>query len=464
MKKSWHISRRRMLKGLGATIALPFLEAMVPPGMGMSAYASQKSPIRTAFMFMPNGVHPDRWTPGQWGSEFELSPILQPLKNVKQDVLILNELMNHFSIFEGADGHYAKTANFLTCLPIHKTTGENLNSGGISIDQLIAQHVGNQTLFPSLEYGLDRITSGIDVNVGFTRLYGSSISWKSPNQPNTKEIDPQLAFNRLFRNYVPKPGGIINQENPWKESVLDLVREDASSLQKQLGRSDQDKLEEYLESIRSIEKRIGNEEQRKDFERHLTPDIRKEIMRLNQRIDEYSEMNLGVDITEKVHQMMDIMALALWSDATRVTTFMFGNSVSNRNFSFLPGVDGSHHQLSHHQSNERNLDQYARINTWHIEQYAYFLEKLKSIKEGDKTLLDNSMVMLGSGLRDGDRHSPRNLPIVLAGKGGGALKTGKNLKFAEETPLANLYLTMLKVMDIPAECFADSTQELCDLV
>jgi hypothetical protein len=242
-----------------------------------------------------------------------------------------------------------------------------------------------------------------------------------------------------------------------------MVLDDAKSLQKQLGRSDQDKVEEYLESIRAIEKRIENEEKRKDFEANITPDIQKELKRLNQHIDEFSEMNLGVDITEKVRQMMDIMALALWSDATRVTSFMFGNSVSNRNFSFLPGVSGSHHQLSHHQNDTKNMEQYALINTWHMEQYAYFLEKLKSIKEGDQTLLDNSMVMMGSGLRDGNRHSPRNLPIVLAGKGGGSVKTGKNLLYKEETPLANLYLTMLHVLDIPVDCFADSTDELCEI-
>ncbi len=464
MKKKWHISRRRMLKGIGASIALPFLEAMVPPGIGAYAKAGSQAPIRSAFLFMPNGVHPERWTPQQFGTNFELSPILNPLKNVKDDILVLNELMNRYSIFKGADGHYAKTANFLTCLPIYKTTGENLHSGGISIDQLIAKHVGHQTLFPSLEYGLERINSGIDANVGFTRLYGSAISWKSPNQPSSKEIDPKLAFDRLFKNYVPLPEGQSHpQESPWKGSVLDLVLEDANHLQKQLGRSDQDKLEEYLESIRAIEKRIENEENRQDFEAHITPDIKKELGRLNQRIDDYAEMNLGVDVTEKVRQMLDIMVLAFWSDATRVTSFMFGNSVSNRNFTFLPGVGGSHHQLSHHSNDPKNMEQYATINTWHMEQYAYFLERLKSIKEGDNTLLDNSMVMMGSGLRDGNRHSPRNLPIVLAGKGGGKIKTGKNLLYKEETPLANLYLSMLHVLDIPANCFADSTEPLCDI-
>ncbi len=459
MSKKWHISRRRMLKGLGACIALPFLEAMVPPGL--SAYSLSKRPVRFACLFMPNGVHPDLWTPAQFGTDFELSPILQPLGAFKKDVLILNELTNLGANFPGSDGHYAKTANFLTCLPIYKTTGDNLDSGGISLDQIIAQHRGQETLHASLEYGLERINSGIDANVGFTRLYGSNISWKSPSQPCSKEIDPRLAFDRLFRDYVP--GAAQRQESPWKQSVLDVVLEDAKVLQRQLGRSDQDKLEEYLESIRSIEKRIDNEEKKKAFEQHITPEIQKELTHLNMRIDEFSELHIGIDITEKTRQMLDIMALAFWSDATRVCTFMFGNSVSNRNFSFLEGVQGSHHQISHHSNDLGQLEQYKIINQWHVSQYAYFLEKLKAIPEGEGNLLDQSMIMFGSGLRDGNRHSPHNLPILLGGKGGGALKTGQNLQFAQDTPLSNFYLSLIRILDIPMECFADSNGELCEI-
>lgn len=459
MSKSWQISRRRMLKGLGASIALPWLEAMAPSSV-FAASASKAPPTRSAFFFMPNGVHPDQWTPTSFGSNFELSPILQPLAKVKDDILVLNELMNRSAIFKGADGHYAKTSTFLTSQQIYKTTGDNIDSGGISIDQLIARHQGKKTLFSSLEYGLERINSGIDANVGFTRLYGSSIAWKSATQPCSKEIDPGLAFNRLFRSYLPNTS---SQPDMWKQSVLDLVLEDAQTLQRKLGRTDQDKLEEYLESIRSVEKRIDNQAQQEEYAERLTPDMLREMEHLNLRLDEFSEFYLGTDITEKTHLMLDIIALAFWSDASRVSSFMFGNSVSNRNFSFLEGVRGSHHQLSHHQNSEENLQQYATINQWHMKQYAYFLEKLKSIPEGDGTLLDHSMIMLGSGLRDGNRHSPRDLPIIVAGKAGGKLKTGQNLQFAKETPLANLYLSMLHMLDIPVECFADSTGELCEI-
>lgn len=455
MKKRWQISRRRMLKGMGACIALPFLEAMAIPGIKSSLPG--KSPVRTAFLFMPNGVHPDHWTPCAPGTEFEMTRQLLPLKDLKTDISVLGELMNRNSIFKGADGHYAKSASLLTCMPIKQTIGDNISSGGVSIDQIIASHVGGETLFPSLEYGLDRITTGVDINVGFTRLYGSSISWKSPSQPLSKEIDPRLAFDRLFRSFVP---GVKVKEDPWKGSILDMVLEDAQDLKRNLGRADQDKLSEYLESIRSVEKRISNDTNKEKFAANITSDIRRELIRVNQNIDEYVEMYAGVNVTEKTRLMMDIMALAFWSDASRVTTFMFGNSVSNRNFTFLDGVHGNHHSISHHMDKPEALEEYIRITAWHTEQYAYFLNKLKSIKEGDKTLLDNSMVMFTSDLRDGNRHSPRNLPILVAGKGGGKLKTGQNLIFEKETPLANLYLTMLETLNIEEKGFGDGTGTL----
>ena len=459
MSKKWHISRRRMLKGMGACIALPFLEAMSVPGFG--ATHAGKSPIRSAFFYMPNGVHPDRWTPATFGTNFELTPQLLPLEGFQKDIVVMGELMNKNSIFKGADGHYAKSASLLTCMPIKQTIGDNISSGGVSIDQVIATKVGHDTLFPSLEYGMDRITTGVDINVGFTRLYGSSISWKNANTPLSKEIDPRLAFDRLFRSFIP---GVKVKEDPWKQSVLDLVMDDAQTLKRNLGRADQDKLSEYMESIRSVEKRISNDANREKFAANITADIKKELIRVNASIDDYVEMYSGVDVTEKTHLMMDIMALAFWSDASRVTTFMFGNSVSNRNFSFLEGVKGNHHSISHHMDKPEFLEEYTRITQWHIEQFAYFLGKLKNIKEGDKTLLENSMVVFNSDLRDGNRHSPRNLPVILAGQGGGRIKTGQNLAYAKETPLANLYMSMLHAMNIEQKQFGDSTGTLPNIL
>ena len=242
------------------------------------------------------------------------------------------------------------------------------------------------------------------------------------------------------------------------------MMDDAKLLKNNLGRSDQDKLSEYLESIYSVEKRISNKANLEKFESKITPDIRKELIRVNENIDEYVEMYAGVDVTEKTRLMFDILTLAFWSDASRVSTFMFGNSVSDRNFSFIDGVHGNHHSISHHMNKNETLEEYLRISAWHVEQYAYLLGRLKSIKEGDGTLLDNSMIMFTSDLRDGNKHAPRNLPIVLAGKGGGKLKTGQNVIFNKETNLANLYLTMLHAQGINVPGFADSNKTLSEIL
>lgn len=476
--RNLHISRRHMLKGLGACVALPFLQAMIPPGK--SYYNIINNPIRFACLSMPNGVNEHTWNPKIFGNDFELSQALNPLSKMKSQINIMNQLMNKDSNFSGSDGHYAKSASILTCAPIYPTTGDDLRSEGISFDQLVAKQKGQGTLFDSLQYGIDRIDSGINANVGYTRMYGSIISWKSPTQPCTREIEPKMAFDRLFRKFLPNAK---ENNEAWKQSILDLVREDAKELQRKLGRNDQDKLEEYLESIRSIEKRIDDEEKLKAFEQKISPEIQKELVELNRRIQLNSmdadiqkdistldfvvsgggALDGGSDVTEKTRQMLDIMALAFWTDATRVGTYMFGNELSNRNFSFLEGVHGGHHQISHHGNNPGTLEQYTKINQWHVSQYAYFLNRLNGLKEGESNVLDNSLIMLCSGLRDGNVHSPNNLPIILAGKGGGALKTGQNINLKTETPLSNLYLSIARILDMPLKSFADSTGEIYDI-
>ena len=456
MKKSWEISRRRMLKGIGACIALPLLEAMVPTSVLASSPTLNK-PKRAAFLFAPNGVCPGKWSPKGMGSNFELSPILEPLCHVKDDIVVMQQLMNKWSTY-GVEGHYTKTGNFLTSLEVTRTIGANVNTGGPSIDQIIANEIGKETIIPSLVYGIDRMKSGVCTSTGITRLYGSYISWESATKPAAKEINPRFAFDRMFRNIVPNAHA--KPVNPLKGSILDAVSEDAKSLQKNLGIADQNKLEEYLSSIRSVEMRLENKAQMKDFESGISPDIKKELQRLNIRIEEYIDLEMGLDVTEKVRLMLDIMALAFWSDASRVGTFMFGNAASGRNFSFIDGVSDSFHSISHHQGDPRRQKQYELINHWHIEQVAYFLEKLKSIPEGDGTLLDHSMVMFGSGLRDGNRHAEENLPILLAGGGGGQIKTGQHLAFAEDTPLSNLYLTMGKMMGVDLKSFGDASGTL----
>lgn len=450
---------------MGAVMGLPLLEAMSPLQMFAAkgaVAAPSKYPVRMAVLYMANGVNPFAWTPKGTGPGFELSPILQPLAPLKDQLLVLTELWN--AATNTGDGHYVKTGGFLTGTTITRTTGSNLCSGGVSMDQIAAQRIGNLTMLPSLELGIEPVTTGVDTNVGFTRLYGSHISWSTPTTPLAKEINPRFAFDRLFRSAAKGA-----QRDPAdNQSVLDAVLDDAKRLRSKVGVNDRLKLDEYFESVRSVEKRIEFDARRTAEEYKADPLVQKEIERLGGRIDSYyndpaQASQRRRNHTEQVRLMLDIMVLAFWTDSTRIGTFMFGNAVSGKSFSFLEGVKGGHHEISHHEKFDAKLEQYKRINMWHVEQYAYMLEKMRAIKEGNGTLLDNSMVMLGAGMRDGNAHDPHNLPIVLAGKAGGTLATGRHLVYEKKTPLCNLYRSMLTRMGTPVDKLADSTGELAGL-
>ncbi len=462
--KTGRISRRTMLKGMGVVMGLPLLEAMGPLTSFASApdrasSPSSKAPVRLGVIFMPNGVNASAWLPKGEGADFELSPTLQPLSRLKDQILVLTNLWNAAS--NTGDGHYVKVAGLLTGTTITRTTGSNLCSGGLSMDQVAAQRIGNLTRLPSLELGIEPVTTGVDTNVGFTRLYGSHISWRTPVTPLAKEINPRFAFDRLFRS-DPKTG----RENSGRDkSVLDLVLADAKRLRSEVGVDDRRKLDEYFESVRAVEKRIEFDAKRKADEYRSDPLAEKEIRKLGDRITDYyndpaQASERRVDHTDHVRLMLDIMFLAFWTDSTRISTFMFGNAVSSKNFSFLDGVKGGHHQISHHEDKPEKLEQYALINQWHVEQLAYLLGRMESVKEGEGTLLDHSMILFASGFRDGNRHDPHNLPLVLAGRAGGALQPGRHLVFDKNTPLSNLYCSMLDLMGTPVAKFADSTGEL----
>lgn len=462
--KNWKISRRTMLKGVGAMMSLPMLEAMGPMRLlaGSEEQEGSKYPVRMAVLYMANGVNPHAWTPQGKGADFELSPTLQPLEKLKNEILVLTQLMN--AATDTGDGHYVKTAAFLTGTTITRTTGSDLRCGGVSMDQIAAQRVGNMTPLPSLELGIEPVTTGVDVNVGYTRLYGSHIAWSTPTTPVAKEINPQFAFDRLFRPSDSRKMGVADK------SVVDLVMEDARRLKARVGKADQAKLNEYLDSVRAVEKRIEFDSKRKGEEYIEDPLVRAEIEKLGGRIkDFYADPARASERSgshaEHVRLMLDLMVLAFWSDSTRVSTFMFGNAVSGKNFSFLDGVkskggSGSHHEISHHKENKDQLEQYKAINIWHMTQLAYMLEKMNSIKEGERTLLENSMVLFGAGMRDGNAHDPHNLPILLAGRGGGTISPGRHLVYEKKTPLCNLYQSMLARMGTPVEKFSDSTGEL----
>lgn len=455
------LSRRAALRGLGVTMCLPLLEAMGPLA-AVAAPAGKTgataAPRRFAALYMPNGVHPHEWTPLGAGADFTLSSVLSPLESLKSELLVLTELQNKATF--GGDGHYAKVGPFLTGVPIAKTTGSDLRCG-VSVDQIIAQRIGNLTPLPSLELSVEPVTMGVDTNVGFTRLYGSHISWSSPTTPVTREINPQLAFDRLFR----RGAGAKNADPEGDRSILDAVMDDARRLEKSVGRADRLKLSEYFESVRAVEKRIAYDAARRRGEYEGDPLARKEVERLGGRIKDYYAdparlSERAIDHTEQVRLMLDVIALAFWTDSTRVATFMFGNEVSGKNFSFLEGVDGGHHQISHHENDKAKMEQYRRINVWHLEQYAYLLNRLRSIREGEGTLLDSCLVLFGSGMRDGNAHSPKNLPLVLAGRGGGSVAAGRHLVYPKGTPLCDLYRGILSRMGAPVPAFGDSGGEL----
>ncbi len=445
-RTTFPLSRRTFLRGAGVALALPWLEAMRPAPVLRAAEAAGEAaaPVRLAVLFMPNGVHPKMWTPAAEGDDFALSPILGPLADFKKDVLVLTNL-GHKACRTG-DGHYVKTAGLLTGTTITKTVGVELNCNGVSMDQMAARASGRLTPLPSLELGTEPVQTGVDQAVGYTRVYGAHIAWGGPTSPLAKEISPRLVFERMFR--AARPEGAADRED---RPLLDLVLDDAKRLRDQLGSADRQKVDEYLQSVRALEERL---------ERADRPERAEWKPRV--ALDPKAQPPAGIPQShqEHVQLMLDMIVLAFQTDVTRVGTFMFGNSVSNKNFSFVDGVKGSHHSLSHHQDEEEKLRQYQLINRWHVEQYAYLLRKLKAVSEGERSLLDNTMVLFGSDLRDGNKHDPKNLPIVVAGKAGGRLTTGKHVKYAADTPLSNLYVSMLDAFGAPVERFADSTGPL----
>lgn len=459
MQKNWMIPRRTFLKGVGVTLGLPMLEAMgkVLPSASPEAAASAtvsadiQAPVRMACIYFPNGIWEKTWFPEKDGADFELPYALEPLADYKQDMLVFSGLDKKHS--HQGDGHYAKTANYLTGLPVRKTPGKDISVGGISIDQLCAQEIGGLTPLPSLELGIDPVVSGIDSVVGYTRLYGCYISWRSPSMPVAKEINPRLAYERLF-GVIRNSRGNGNAQSTRagdKRALLDLVLGDAHSLRGRLGRDDQYKLDEYLDSVRDVERRL-------EFFSKPDPRLWKPESGPEQLA---APKGAPGDHQEHVRLMLDLIAMAFWTDSTRISSFMFANDVSSKNFGeLIPGTKGSHHEFSHHQNKEEKFEPYSKINRWHNEQLAYLLNKLRSIKEGEGNLLDNSMILFGSSMSDGNRHDPKNLPIVLAGRGGGKIKTGRHIACPKQTPLCNLYVSMLERMGTPVESFGDSTGAL----
>lgn len=439
------LKRRTFLKGIGTTMALPLLEIMQPHSSLVSAAAATagKAPVRTAFIFFPNGVIGPSWMPTTAGKGYELPKSLRPLESLKSDINVLSGLaqINGRALGDGAGDHARSAGVYLTSSHPTKTSGADIKAG-ISVDQVAAQQVGHQTRLPSLELGLVRGRNAGQCDSGYSCAYSSNISWRTPSTPTAKEIVPKLAFERLF-------GGGAEREKQRarhmkdRQSILDLVKHDADQLKKQLGKSDKRKIDEYFSSVREIEQRIERSTQHEK--------IKPPEMQLPDGIPS--------DLEEHIHLMYDLLVLAFQTDTTRIATFMVGNAGSNRTYPMV-GVNSGHHELSHHRDDKKKIADIQKIDEYLTSQFAYFLNRLKSTPEGNSNLLDNSMICYGSALGDGNRHTHHDLPIILAGKGGGTIKTGYHHQLPTETPLSNLFVSMLDRAGAPVKSFGDSTGRL----
>jgi hypothetical protein len=466
------LSRRTFLRGAGVALGLPLLEAMSLRGAAASGSAGAKraaAPVRAAYLYFPNGAWMDAWVPQQKGADYELPFSLTPLAPVKDSVLVLSGLDKPFS--RSGDGHYAKTANFLTGLHVRKTTGQDLSAGGVSVDQLSAARVGHLTPLPSLELATDPVINGLDRAVNYTRMYGSFISWRSPTVPMPRLIDPRAAFERMFGARDAEGRPVAQPSHADDRTLLDAALDDAHDLRRRLGKGDQQKLDEYLESVHSVESRLNFKRNDADgWQPPTRPDKLTPPPSMARPAMVFKSNDNGgdgvmadaqqIDPRKLVCLMLDLMVLAFWTDTTRNLTFMFANDVSPRSFSFLDGVKDNHHSSSHHAKKPEKIESYKIITRWHVDQFVYLLKRLQGISEGERTLLDNAIILCGSSLSDGNAHSPNNLPILLGGKGGGRIRSGRHLAFSSNTPLCNLYVSMLDCQGIQVPRFGDSTEPL----
>ncbi len=441
------IERRTFLRGVGTLMALPLLEGMLP--LTAMAQSIKQRPNRLAFLFVPNGVMMNDWTPGYEGALKDLPHILEPFADLRSEINILTGLTqkNAFALGDGPGDHARSAAAWLTGVHPRKTSGADIKNG-ISADQVAAARIGHLTPFASLELGCERSAQAGDCDSGYSCAYSSCVSWRGEATPVAKEVNPRLVFERLFGN------GDASQlkessvhRTKYNRSILDFVLEDAGALKARLGDRDQRKLDEYMTSVREIEQRVAK------FDRAS-----------QKAVDGGVRIPTGVpqDYAEHIRLMGDMMILAFQTDLTRVATFMFANEGSNRSYRMV-GVPDGHHDMSHHGKDPKKVEAKRKIDRFHSEQLAYILGRMKSIKEPEGSLLDNSMVVYGGGISDGDRHNHDDLPIMFAGKGGGTIKTGRHVKYTNGTPLNNLFLSMLDRLGIPAETLGDSTGKLQQL-
>jgi len=440
------ISRRTVLRGVGATLALPLLDRMLPASTALARAAA--APVtRFCTVYVPNSIVMDRWTPTTEGTGFEFTPTLKALEPFRDHLLVLSGLDNTGARSRsGASGAHAKPAGaFMTGIEPLPTTGSSSLQLGISMDQIVANTLGQETPLPSLELGLegaDTVNGVGTCDVGFSCAYQNRLAWGGPSTPLPVETNPRVVFDRLFGNIDSTDPDVRRARLHRQGSIIDSVLDKVDRLQGGLGQRDRAKLDEYLQSVREIERRLQNAEAQG-----------RELPLVE------SPAGIPVSYDEHARLMFDMQALALQTDTTRVITFQIGREQSGATYPQI-GVSDSHHPISHHGGDKNKIASLAKINAYHTTLFTYFLEKLATTRDGDARLLDNVITLYGSAISEGNSHDIRNLPILLAGGGSGLVKGGRHVKYPDQTQrLTNLQLTLLNKLGIPTEAFGDSTGE-----
>ncbi len=436
------LARRTMLKGIGAAIGLPFLDAMTPAFAASSLPGG--SPVRAAWFYVPNGIDMRHWTPGDEGPLGELPSILAPLDPVKRDLLVLSNLTANWGrpLQEGPGDHGRALSAYMTGMRVYKTAGADLKLG-VSADQLMARAIGDQTRLPSLEIGLEETRQAGNCDNGYSCAYCYNMAWRTESQPLPPISDPRQLFERLFGTDIVEAPAAHARRVMMRESILDQVMGDTQKLETKLGAGDRRKLDEYLTSVREIEQQIQRAE--KD----------------GAVIDPGVDKPFGVppEFPDYFRLMTDMMIAAFKADITRVSTVMIGREGSTRAYPEI-GISDGHHPLTHHMGNMTMLDKVRQINSLHLKLFAEFLQSLKATREGDSNLLDQSMIVYGAGLSDGNSHLHDQLPTVVAGRGGNFLNPGRHIIYQRETPVCNLFATMAERMGVTGDHFGDSTGRL----
>jgi hypothetical protein len=439
-----HLSRRTILRGFGAALALPLLDGMVPALAALGSTPA-RGVRRMAIVYTPNGMMMPDWTPRGEGAAFEFSPILEPLAPFRERALVLSGLADGYGWPQGDEGtgdHARAAATFLTGVHVRKTEGADIQ-GGVSIDQIAARALGSQTQLASLELALESVEFLGACDSGYSCAYANTIAWRSPTTPLPMENDPRAVFERLFGAADSTDTTARLARIAKERSILDSVADRVRDLQRGLGGRDGAKIAEYLDAVRDVERRIQKAEEQSA----------RELPVLDR------PAGLPPTFEEHARLMFDLLLLAFQTDMTRISTFMLGREVSGRAYPEI-GVPDSHHPTSHHQNDPVKLAKLAKINLFHVQQFAYFVERMRTTSDGDGSLLDHSMLLYGSGISDSNVHMHDNLPLVLVGGGAGQIKGGRHLRYAKDTPVTNLFLNMLDKLGVPAESIGDSTGRL----